>query len=107
MQKSDYLEISCAGDVKNKKDRTIYRFFEMIPGMLSLGTLIGVFIFSWVFPAWVAIFIICFCFYYLFRIFYFSLHQISGYLKVKWHLKEDWLDKLKKVKVKNWKDVYH
>ena len=107
MQKSDYLEISCAGDVKNKKDRTIYRFFEMIPGMLSLGTLIGVFIFSWVFPAWVAIFIICFCFYYLFRIFYFSLHQISGYLKVKWHLKEDWLKKLKTIKTKDWREIYH
>ena len=58
MDKKDYLDISKASDLKNKKDRIIYRFFEMIPGLLSLGTLFGVLIFSWLFPAQVAIFII-------------------------------------------------
>ena len=107
MQKADYLNISKASDIKDKKQRRLYRFFEMIPGILSLGTLLGVLVFSWLIPGWVAIFVICFCFYYLFRIFYFSLHQITGYFKVKRYLKIDWMDKLKKVKGKNWKDVYH
>jgi hypothetical protein len=109
----DYLNISKATDIKNLKGRIIYRFFEILPGSISLGTLFGVFIFSWLIPSWVAIFIICFCFYYLFRIFYFSLHQIMGYFKIKEHLKKNWLKELKKIKkptlstVNNWKDIYH
>jgi hypothetical protein len=113
MEKKDYLDISKASDLKNFKDRAIYRFFEILPGVISLGTLAGVLVFSWLFPFWVSIFIICFCFYYLFRVFYFSLHQVVSYFKVKEYLEVDWLCKLKKVKstqivtIKDWKDVYH
>jgi hypothetical protein len=105
MDKKDYLVISKASDIKNKKDRALYRFFETIPGLMSLGTLLGVLFFSWLVPSWVAIFIICFCFYYLFRILYFSLHQIFGYFKVKSNLKKDWLKELRKLP--QWKDIYH
>jgi hypothetical protein len=104
MDKKDYLDISKASDIKNYKDRLLYRFFEMIPGIMSLGTLLGVLVFSWLLPSWVAIFIIIFCFYYLFRILYFSLHQIVGYFRVKSYMKRNWL---KKIKDKNWKDLYH
>ncbi|OGZ66422.1 MAG: hypothetical protein A3C50_02525 [Candidatus Staskawiczbacteria bacterium RIFCSPHIGHO2_02_FULL_43_16] len=107
MQKADYLNISSARDISSKKDKLIYRLLEILPGVLSLGTLLGVFIFSWLAPAWVAIFIICFSFYYLLRILYFSLHQVLGYFKVKRHLKEDWLQKLKKHKGSSWKKIYH
>ncbi len=107
MEKKDYLDISKASDIKNKKERRLYRFFETIPGIISFGTLIGVLIFSWLIPAEVAIFVILFCFYYLFRVFYFSLHQIIGYFKVKEHMKTDWLEKLKKIKNKDWKKIYH
>ena len=107
MEKSEYLDISKAGDIKNSKERILYRLFEIIPGVLSLGTLIGVFVFSWFLPSWVAIFIICFCFYYLLRIFYFSLHQVMAYFKVQSHLKTDWMEKLHKEKGKRWKDIYH
>ena len=107
MEKKDYLDLSKAPDVEGFSDRALYRFFEMIPGLISLGTLFGVLIFSWLFPSGVAIFIICFCFYYLFRIFYFSLHQIVGYFKVKSNMKKDWLRELKKVREKDWKDIYH
>ena len=108
MEKKDYLDISKASDLKNSKDRRLYRFFEIIPGTLSLGTLFGVLIFSWLFPSAVSIFVICFCFYYLFRVFYFSLHQIVGYYKVKNNMKVDWLKELKKIHgEKDWKDIYH
>jgi len=105
--KKDYLDISKASDIKNKKERRIYRFFEMLPGLLSIGTLIWVLAFSWLKPAWIAIFIILFCFYYLFRIFYLSLHQITSYLKTKKYLKTNWLFKLKNLKSKNWQNIYH
>lgn len=107
MEKSDYLNIAKASDIKNKKERRLYRFFEMIPGILSLGTLAGVLVFSWKEPSYVAIFVICFCFYYLFRIFYFSMHQIIGYVKVRKHMKIDWLNKLRQIKNTDWKKIYH
>jgi len=113
MMEKKYLDISKASDLKNLGERLLYRFFEMIPGIISLGTLFGVLIFSWLLPSWVAVFIICFCFYYLFRVFYFSLHQSLGYFKVKSNMKKDWLRELKKLKNlpaqagKNWKDIYH
>jgi cellulose synthase/poly-beta-1,6-N-acetylglucosamine synthase-like glycosyltransferase len=111
MEKKEYLDISKASDIKNFKDRKLYRIFEMIPGVISLGTLFGVLVFSWLLPSWVSVFIICFCFYYLFRIFYFSLHQIIGYFRVKINMKKDWLKELKKVKggspFGSWKDIYH
>jgi hypothetical protein len=105
MEKKEYLEISKASDIKNLWERRAYRFFETIPGIISLSTLIGVFIFSWLFPSAVAIFIICFCFYYLLRILYFSLHQTVGYFKVKSNMKRDWLKELRKIS--KWKDIYH
>jgi len=118
MEQKDYLDISKASDIKDSKDRLLYRLFETLPGILSLGTLMGVFIFSWLVPSFVAIFIICFCFFYLLKIVYFSLHQIIGYLKTKSHMHKDWLKELKKVKSarsatvvagggKDWKKIYH
>ena len=107
MEKKDYLDISKASDIKNPKERWLYRFFEMIPGIISLGTLFGVLVLSWLVPSWVAIFVICFCFYYLFRILYFSLHQAVGYFRVKSNMKKDWLKELKKIRSKDWKDIFH
>jgi hypothetical protein len=105
MEKKDYLNISKASDIKNRKDRYLYRFFEMIPGIISLGTLLGVFVFSWLVPSGVSIFIIIFCFYYLFRVLYFSLHQVFAYFTVKKNLKKDWLKDLHKFP--QWKNIYH
>src|SRR3989344_2306636 len=112
MDTKDYLNISKASDIKNRGERFLYRFFETLPGILSLGTLVGVFIFSWLFPSFVAIFIICFCLYYLLKIIYFSLHQIIGYFKTKNHMHRNWLNELKKVKDPSgsgqaWKKIYH
>jgi len=106
MDKKYYINISSAKDLKGGQ-KILYRLFEIFPGALSLGTLLGVFIFSWLVPAWISIFIISFCFYYLLRIFYFSLHQVLGYFKVKKNLKEDWLQKLKKGRGRDWKKIYH
>src|SRR3989344_6758756 len=107
MDKKDYLDISKATDIKDLKERKLYRFFETLPGLISLGTLLGVLVLSWLFPSQIAIFIISFCFYYLFRIIYFSIHQIVGYFKVKKHLSIDWMQKLEKVKDKDWRNIYH
>jgi len=113
MDKKDYIDISKASDIKDKKNRILYRLFEIFPASFSLGTLLSVLVFSWIFPSFVAIFIICFSFYYLLRVFYFSMHQIISYFKIKNHLKTNWLKELKKIptgangKKTDWRKVYH
>ena len=45
---------------KNPKQRRIQRMLEVIPGILTWFTLIGMFLFSFLLPVYVAIFIIIF-----------------------------------------------
>lgn len=100
-----YLDISRASDIKDRKGRRVYRLLEMIPGTISLGTLVGVVVFSYFRPVWTSIFIILFCFYYLFKIIFLAIHQIVSYFQMQKALKTDWLAKIKKIK--KWNDVYH
>jgi len=100
-----YLDISKAADIAALKERRIYRFFEVFPGFISLGTLFGVVIFSWWKPVWISIFIILFCFYYLCKILFLAIHQIMSYFQMKKSLKTNWLEKIKKIK--RWKKIYH
>jgi len=100
-----YLNISKASDIPDYKGRLFYRFLEMIPGLISLGTLFGVLVLSWWKPIWVAIFIILFCFFYLLKIISLAFHQIISYFKMRKHLQIDWSVRLKKIK--KWQDIYH
>ena len=102
----DYLEISKTADLKNPKEKIVYRVLEILPGFLSWTTLILAFILSWLAPAVIAVFIILFDFYWLLRIFYLSVHQISSYKRMKEHLKTNWIEKLNQLG-KNWKEIYH
>ncbi len=113
MDKKDYIDISKAPDIKDKKTRFLYRLLEIFPGALSLGTLLAVLVFSWIQPSFVSIFVICFSFYYLLRVLYFSMHQIISYFKIKKHLRTDWLKELKKIPARSggkdadWRNIYH
>lgn len=107
----DYLEVSRASDLQNKKEKIIYRCFEVLPGFLSWGTLISAFFLSWLAPIVIAIFIIIFDFYWLLRVSYLSFHQLSSYRRMKKNLKTNWIEKLEKLNPpaggKNWRDIYH
>lgn len=111
--KKDYLNIGTARDLKNPKERTIYRLFEMLPGFLSLGVLFLVTICSWKAPILITVFIIFFDLYWLFRTAYFSFHLRAGYRRMKEYEKTDWLKKLDelnlssaRISVADWKDIY-
>ena len=77
----------------------------MLPGFLSLATLIFSLLLSWRNPALVAVFIILFDFYWLLRIGYLSFHQIASFNRMKEYLKINWLEKLNQIK--DWKKIYH
>jgi cellulose synthase/poly-beta-1,6-N-acetylglucosamine synthase-like glycosyltransferase len=104
-KKIDYLNISKAEDLKNKKDRRLYRFLEILPGFLSWLTLLGAFFLSWWQPVVVAVFIILFDLYWLLKISYLGFHQITSFNQMKKNLKIDWLEKLKKIK--GWEEIHH
>ncbi|MFH1656982.1 MAG: glycosyltransferase family 2 protein [bacterium] len=100
------LEISQASDLQSAGERTVYRLFELLPGLLSWGTLGGAFFFSWYRPAWAAIFIILFCIFWLCKIIYLSYHQFLSFKKMKKHLAIDWRGKLNQLPNNNWQDIY-
>jgi len=106
------LKIGRASDLKGS-DKRLYRFFEMLPGLLSFGILILAVVFSFIIPFWVALFIIVYDIYWVFRSIYFGFYLSSSYKTMKVNEKKDWLSIIKKIKIKNnlpvdsWEDIYH
>jgi hypothetical protein len=100
----DYLRVNKASDLKEEKDRIIFRFFEILPGFFSWLTLFLAIFLSWQKPNWIAIFIIFFVIYWLLRTIYYSFHLRAGYQRMKEAEKIDWLSRLKKL---DWQKIYH
>lgn len=88
MQK-EFLHIASHNDLSGR-DRIIYRFFEMVPGLLAWGTIAGVFFLSWLWPFGVAVFIISFSIYWVIRTFYLLLHLRVNWSKIRLFQKTDW-----------------
>ncbi|XOB41283.1 MAG: hypothetical protein ACKKMW_00845 [Candidatus Nealsonbacteria bacterium] len=101
----NYLTLSRSTDLEYLKDKTLYRFLEILPGFLSWLTLIGAFLLSGLYPITIAIFIILFDFYWLLKISYLSFHQMASFRKMRNNLKTDWMRKLNQVK--NWERIHH
>ncbi len=97
----------------------MYRFYEMIPGLLAWTTIILMFVFSMFLPTAVAIFIILFDIYWLFKIIYLSFYLRATFSKMRENLKINWLQKLtndqqlttndgrRSSVVGRWSDIYH
>ncbi len=109
-----YLRVGTAKDFKNKKDRRLYRFFEMLTPILSFGVLFSAIIFSFKIPDWVSFFIIVYDIFWLFKTIYFSFYLRSGYSQMRKNEKIDWIHKLENLKeiknglpVNSWRDIYH
>jgi len=97
MEEKYYLDIGNAKDklLKSPRDRAIYRFLEMLPGILSWGTLIFVVLMSWLNPVFIAFFIIAFDIYWLLKTVYLSFHMRTSYSMMRKFMKVNWLEKLK------------
>ncbi len=89
-----YLHIGSAADLSGA-DRRLYRFFEMLPGLLSWGTLLGVVLASWLVPVWAAVFIIIFDLYWVVKTVFLSLHLRGNHRRLKQHIAVDWEKKLR------------
>jgi len=75
----------------------LQRIFEIIPGTLTWFTLLGMFVFSFWLPVWVAVFIIAFDIYWLFRTVYIATYSIAAYRKMQCHKEIDWMEACRKI----------
>ena len=114
MLEKDYLTIGRATEIADPKERRFYRFLEMLPGILSWTTIFLVVFLSWATPVFVAIFIIAFDVYWLFKTIFLSLHMRSSFRKMKANMRKNWVEELGKVEIgsevlekTDWRDIYH
>ena len=103
----DYLNLSRTSDFENRGQKAIYRLWEIIPGFIAWATLIFGFVLSWRWPIVVAVFIIAFDLYWLCRVLYLAVHQISSYRKMKKNTNTDWMENLRRDFKKEWEGIYH
>lgn len=111
---TSYLSVGKATDLKNKKDKALFRLFEIMPGVLSFGTLFLLIALSYFQPVWVSYFIIIFAIYWLVRTVYFSFYLSATYKKMRQSEKANWIEKLNglklqdnKLEIENWNEIYH
>jgi cellulose synthase/poly-beta-1,6-N-acetylglucosamine synthase-like glycosyltransferase len=84
-----YYHVGRASDLTGK-DRVLYRFFEIVPGALAWGTLIGAALLSWLVPVAAAYVIIAFDLYWLLKTVYLSIHLRHNWKRIKENMSRDW-----------------
>lgn len=94
----NYLKVGKASDLSGR-DRKLYRVFEIIPGVLSWGTLLILLSLSYFQPIWVAYFIIAFDVYWLLLVVYLGIHLLSAYNKLKQNTQINWREKCESLAV--------
>ncbi len=86
---SRYFNVAHAYDLAGG-EYVLYRFLEMIPGLVSWGTIIGIVLLSMYAPVAAAYFIIAFDLYWLLKTFYLSLHQKHSWRRLRHNMNVDW-----------------
>ena len=82
---------------KDPRSHRVQRILEIIPGILTWATIIGMFVFSFLLPIWVAIFIIIFDIYWIFRTIYIAYFSINGYHKLREGMETDWWERCQNI----------
>lgn len=75
------------------KQRFWQRVFEMLPAILAWGTFIALIGLSFILPFQVALFVLVFDLYWLFKAVYLSVHLVVAYRRMRYDVKLDWLEK--------------
>ncbi|MFH1894321.1 MAG: glycosyltransferase family 2 protein [Patescibacteria group bacterium] len=98
MNQDYYLKVGRAADLLDKKERALFRFFEILPGAATWLTFLLAILLSWKKPVWVAIFVIVFVIYWFARNIYFFFHLSGCYKKMAENEKINWLARLDELK---------
>ncbi|MDP2586523.1 MAG: glycosyltransferase family 2 protein [Candidatus Komeilibacteria bacterium] len=82
------------------------RWSQILPGALTWATFIFAVVFSLWLPIWAIYFIILFDLFWLIKVFYLVINQITSWTIFRREAKVDWLGKLMNFKQKNWQEYY-
>lgn len=116
----NYLKVAKATELTGR-DKIFYRLLEILPGFLSVGTLLILIIFSFVKPVWVAYFLIAFNVYWLLQVIFLGIYLFASFFRLKENKKIDWGDKCENIDKNldsfpenslarqklDWKDIIH
>ena len=91
-----YLHVGRATDLSGT-DALLYRALEMLPGVLSIGTLALFIVLAFTEPVIAAYLTIAFSVYWLFKTFYLSLHLRHNFKRMRHNLQLDWNARLKGI----------
>ncbi len=78
------------------RERRVQRVLEMVPGLLSWGTLLGMFALSFLLPLWAAVLIILFDLYWLYRIVFISFYSTRAHFRLVRSKRVDWWERCQK-----------
>ena len=87
-----------APHLENKADRRLYRFLEMVPGLLAWGSILLIVFLSYFKPVWAAYFIIAFDLYWVLKTAHLSLHHRHNWKRLRHNMKVDWNEMLEPLK---------
>ena len=79
------------------KKRLVQRAIEMIPGILTWTTLLGMLFLSFFLPVWAAIAVIVFDIYWIHKAFYISLFSVAGNYDVSEGKRIDWWERCQNI----------
>lgn len=75
------------------KERRLQRRLERVPGLLTWGTLLGMLVLSFFLPVWVAVFIILFDIYWIYRTVFITFYSLQAYARLQSGKRIDWLER--------------
>lgn len=82
---------------EDPQERKVQRTLEVIPGILTWFTLIGMFVFSFLVPIWVSVFIIAFDIYWICRTIFITYYSVVAYRRLQEGKKIDWWDRCQNI----------
>ena len=91
-----YLHVARANELAGS-DRRYYRFFEMLPAILSIGTLAAFGALSFLKPVWAAYLTIVFAAYWLFKTMYLSIHLRHNFKRMRHNMQVNWRERVNDV----------
>ncbi len=89
------MRFDFTGNKLTGRERTLQRFFEIVPGATSWTIIIGLAILAFVHPLAAAVIIIAFYFYWLLKLLYMTLFLILSYLRLSVEKKTDWMERVR------------
>ncbi|MEP7162275.1 MAG: glycosyltransferase family 2 protein [Candidatus Moraniibacteriota bacterium] len=81
---------------KEPSKRRVQRALEMVPGLLTWSTLLGMVAFSFFLPVWAAVFIIVFDIYWIYRAIYISLFSLQAQAHIAEGKKINWRERMER-----------